>query len=62
MALLARSSASKDAELLVPRQEAAVLRRQDPRPKLDECAAHDNRHRPHRGRNLPRYVGLVYIK
>jgi hypothetical protein len=35
MVLLARSSASKDAELLVPRQEVAVLRRQNPRPKLD---------------------------
>ena len=35
MVLLARSSASKDAELLVLRQEVAVVRRQNPKPKLD---------------------------
>ena len=35
MALLARDAASKDAGLLVLRQEVAVLRRQNPRPKVD---------------------------
>jgi hypothetical protein len=34
MALLARSAASKEVELLVLRQEVAVLRRQNPKPKL----------------------------
>jgi putative transposase len=35
MVLLARSSASKDVELLMLRHKVAVLRRQNPKPRLD---------------------------
>src|SRR5258705_1145279 len=35
LALLTRTSAAKDVEILVPRHENGVLRRQNPKPRLD---------------------------
>ena len=64
LALLARSSASKDAELLVLRQELAVLRRQHPRSKLDRA---ESRPRPGAGPGAPAVMAslvdllLVYL-
>jgi hypothetical protein len=43
MALLARSAASKDAELLVLRQEVAVLQQHNPNPRLDWADPGGNR-------------------
>jgi hypothetical protein len=37
MVLLARSADSKDAELLALRQQVAVLRRQNPKPRMDRA-------------------------
>jgi putative transposase len=35
LTLLTRSSAAKDVEILVPRHENAILRRTNPRPRMD---------------------------
>jgi putative transposase len=40
--LLARTSASKDAEMLVLRQEVAVLRRSNPKPPLNGTTEHSS--------------------
>jgi hypothetical protein len=59
MALLARSAASKDAELLVLRQEVAVLRRQNPCGMPEVCMPCDVRDGQGRlaGKSIPLSAG-----
>ena len=58
LALLARSGASKDAEILVLRHEVAVLRRQVARPKPDWA---DRASSPRLARLLPRRLRVHRI-
>ncbi|MGO9219061.1 MAG: hypothetical protein ACLP5E_15065 [Streptosporangiaceae bacterium] len=53
LALLARSDASKDVQILVLRHELALLRRQVARPKPDREARHPAHLAPTPGQAMP---------